>query len=89
MISRRIPVGRRLRDYIAQLQSAHRKEKFRSSGRTKGARRSRRCSLGYTRVNQLLSGWMWNGYDGAGRNDWRTGPRGTNRNRGNGSSIFP
>ncbi|KYN31325.1 hypothetical protein ALC56_14206 [Trachymyrmex septentrionalis] len=78
MISRRIPVGRRLRDYIAQLQSAHREEEFR-----------RRCSLGYARVNQLLSGWMWNGYDGAGRNDWRTGPRGSNRNRGNGSSIFP
>ncbi|KYN04594.1 hypothetical protein ALC62_04585 [Cyphomyrmex costatus] len=88
MISRRIPVGR-LRDYIAQLQSEHREEEFRLSARTKGARRSRRCSLGYARVNQLLSGWMWNGYDGAGRNDWRTGPRGTNRNRGNGSSIFP
>ncbi|EZA51298.1 hypothetical protein X777_09976 [Ooceraea biroi] len=77
MISRRVYDGRRLRDYIA-VQFAHRERK--NSGRarsraTKGPRLLAGRSLGYARVNQVLSGWTWDGYDGA--------------EHGNGSSIFP
>lgn len=70
-----------------------REEELRWSACTKGQHGALDVTLwGMPGVNQVLSGRDVDGYDGAGhteRNDWRTGPRGTNRNRGNGSSIFP
>ncbi|EFN70575.1 hypothetical protein EAG_00649 [Camponotus floridanus] len=78
---------------MLDLTPTSREEEFRWSACTKGQRGVLDVALwGMPRVNQVLSERDVDGYDGAGRterNDWRTGPRGTNRNRGNGSSIFP